>query len=118
MQFLNDPAPTGTRVLVLKGGPDAEREVSIRSGTMVAAALRRAGMEVTEATVDRASSEEIRALRGDVVFPKSMSPARMKENFEIFDFEITDEEIEALTALDRGAAGRQGPDPDTFDVIP
>ena len=56
--------------------------------------------------------------RGDVVFPKSMSPARIKENFEIFDFEINDEEIEALTALDRGAAGRQGPDPDTFDVIP
>ena len=69
MQFLNDPAPAGTRVLVLKGGPDAEREVSIRSGTMVAAALRRAGMEVTEATVDRASPEEIRALLGDVVFP-------------------------------------------------
>ena len=56
--------------------------------------------------------------RGDVVFPKSMHPARMKENFEIFDFEINDEEIEALTALDKGAAGRQGPDPDVFDLIP
>ena len=56
--------------------------------------------------------------RGDIVFPKSVHPQRMKENFEIFDFEINDEEIEALTALDRGAAGRQGPDPDTFDVIP
>ncbi len=56
--------------------------------------------------------------RGDVVFPKSMSPQRMKENFEIFDFEINDEEIEALTALDKGPAGRQGPDPDTFAYIP
>jgi 2,5-diketo-D-gluconate reductase A len=46
-----------------------------------------------------------------------MHPARMKENFEIFDFEINDEEIEALTALDKGAAGRQGPDPDVFDWI-
>ncbi|MCB0924730.1 MAG: aldo/keto reductase, partial [Mycobacterium sp.] len=47
--------------------------------------------------------------RGDVVFPKSMHPKRMRENFEIFDFEINDEEIEALTALDRAEKGRQGP---------
>jgi 2,5-diketo-D-gluconate reductase A len=56
--------------------------------------------------------------RGDVVFPKSMSPQRMKENFEIFDFELNDEEIEALAALDKGEAGRRGPHPDTFAVIP
>jgi len=56
--------------------------------------------------------------RGDVVFPKSSQPQRMRENFEIFDFEITDEEIEALTALDRGEAGRQGPHPDSFDYLP
>ena len=56
--------------------------------------------------------------RGDVVIPKSVHPQRMKENFEIFDFEINDEEIEALTALDRGEAGRMGPNPDTFDFVP
>ncbi len=56
--------------------------------------------------------------RGDIVFPKTVHPARMRENFEIFDFEINDEEIEALTALDRGEAGRLGPNPDTFDWIP
>ena len=55
--------------------------------------------------------------RGDVVFPKSMHPQRIKENFEIFDFEINDEEIEALTALDRGEKGRQGPHPEVFDWI-
>ena len=55
--------------------------------------------------------------RGDVVFPKSMHPQRMKENFEIFDFEINDEEIEALTALDKGEQGRRGPHPDTFEMI-
>ena len=55
--------------------------------------------------------------RGDVVFPKSVNPARMRENFEIFDFEITDEELEALGELNRGEAGRTGPDPDTFDRI-
>jgi 2,5-diketo-D-gluconate reductase A len=56
--------------------------------------------------------------RGDVVFPKSVHPQRMKENFEIFDFEINDEEIEALTALNRGEDGRRGPNPDIFDYIP
>lgn len=55
--------------------------------------------------------------RGDVVFPKSMHPNRMKENFELFDFEINDEEIEALAALDQGEKGRHGPHPDTFDWI-
>lgn len=56
--------------------------------------------------------------RGDVVFPKSIQPKRMLENFEIFDFELGDEEIEALTALDKGEAGRMGPNPDTFAYIP
>ena len=65
----NAPASSGVRVLVLKGGPDAEREVSLLSGTMVAAALRRGGFQVHEATIDRPGSEELRALPGDVVFP-------------------------------------------------
>ena len=56
--------------------------------------------------------------RGDIVFPKSVHPQRIKDNFEIFDFEINDEEIEALTALDRGEAGRRGPNPDAFAYIP
>lgn len=56
--------------------------------------------------------------RGDIVFPKSTHPQRMKENFEIFDFDLGDEEIEALTALDKGETGRMGPNPDTFAYIP
>jgi 2,5-diketo-D-gluconate reductase A len=56
--------------------------------------------------------------RGDIVFPKSIHPQRMKDNFEIFDFDLGDEEIEALTALDKGEAGRMGPNPDTFAYIP
>ena len=56
--------------------------------------------------------------RGDVVFPKSMHAQRIRENFEIFDFEINDEEIEALTALDKGEVGRRGPHPDTFAYLP
>jgi D-alanine-D-alanine ligase len=61
-------------VLVLKGGPDAEREVSLRSGGMVAAALRRAGAQVEEVTIDKPGLDEIRAMPGDVVFPVLHGP--------------------------------------------
>jgi 2,5-diketo-D-gluconate reductase A len=53
--------------------------------------------------------------RGSIIFPKSMSPARMRENFEIFDFELSDDEVRQIDALDRGE--RVGPDPDTFEGI-
>ncbi|AJM78131.1 aldo/keto reductase [Rathayibacter toxicus] len=54
--------------------------------------------------------------RGTIVFPKSVTPARVKENFAIFDFELDDEAMTAITTLDRGH--RTGPDPDTFNMIP
>jgi 2,5-diketo-D-gluconate reductase A len=56
--------------------------------------------------------------RGDIVFPKSVTPQRIKENFEIFDFELSPDDIDALSELDRGEDGRTGPNPDTFDYIP
>jgi 2,5-diketo-D-gluconate reductase A len=56
--------------------------------------------------------------RGDIIFPKSMSADRMRENFAIFDFELADDEMSAITGLDKGEAGRTGPNPDTFDMIP
>jgi 2,5-diketo-D-gluconate reductase A len=56
--------------------------------------------------------------RGDIVFPKSVNPERMRENFEIFDFSLTHDEVAAISAHDQGPSGRQGPDPDTFDHIP
>ncbi len=55
--------------------------------------------------------------RGDIVFPKSTTPARIEENFALFDFELTPEDVAAFTALDRGEDGRTGPNPDTFDRI-
>jgi 2,5-diketo-D-gluconate reductase A len=42
----------------------------------------------------------------------------MKENFELFDFELTGEDLDAIAALDKGDEGRTGPHPDTFDRIP
>jgi 2,5-diketo-D-gluconate reductase A len=56
--------------------------------------------------------------RGDIVFPKTVTPERMRENFDIFDFELSDDDMSRITALDRGEDGRSGPNPDTFDMIP
>jgi len=56
--------------------------------------------------------------RNDIVFPKSVSPARVKSNFEIFDFSLDGDEMTAITGLDRGESGRTGPNPDKFDYIP
>lgn len=56
--------------------------------------------------------------RGDVVFPKSVTRKRIEENFALFDFELSDADVTALTALDKGEAGRTGPNPDEFDYIP
>jgi len=54
--------------------------------------------------------------RGDIVFPKSVTPARIKENIDIFDFELSGEDVEAISALNRNE--RTGPDPDKFDMVP
>ncbi|MGY1811372.1 aldo/keto reductase [Blastococcus sp. SYSU D00820] len=54
--------------------------------------------------------------RGDVVFPKSVTPARMEENFALFDFALDEDAMGDISALDRGE--RTGPDPDTFNYIP
>jgi len=56
--------------------------------------------------------------RGDIVFPKSVTPSRMRENFELFDFELGQDDMDAITALNRGEDGRTGPHPDTFAHVP
>jgi 2,5-diketo-D-gluconate reductase A len=56
--------------------------------------------------------------RRSIVFPKSTTPARIQENFALFDFELDAGQVERIAALDRGEAGRRGPDPDKFAMIP
>jgi 2,5-diketo-D-gluconate reductase A len=50
---------------------------------------------------------------GNIIFPKSVTDSRIRENFDIFDFELTDDDMSAIGALDKGQ--RLGPDPDQFD---
>jgi 2,5-diketo-D-gluconate reductase A len=51
--------------------------------------------------------------RGNIIFPKSVSAARIRENADIFDFELAPDDVEAISALNRNQ--RTGPDPDTFE---
>ncbi|MFH8557717.1 aldo/keto reductase [Streptomyces celluloflavus] len=51
---------------------------------------------------------------GNVVIPKSVTPSRIAENFDVFGFELDDADLSEIAALDKGT--RLGPDPDTFDI--
>ena len=46
-----------------------------------------------------------------------MHAERMEENFAIFDFELSDDDVAAISALDRGENGRTGPNPNTMDWL-
>jgi 2,5-diketo-D-gluconate reductase A len=50
--------------------------------------------------------------RGDIVFPKSVTPDRIRENIDIFDFELSGADVNEITLLNKNE--RTGPDPDKF----
>jgi diketogulonate reductase-like aldo/keto reductase len=50
---------------------------------------------------------------GNVVIPKSVTPARIRENFAVFDVELDPDDVVAISGLDRD--GRTGPNPETFN---
>lgn len=53
--------------------------------------------------------------RKDVVFPKSVTASRVRENFQLFDFELHDDDMREISDLNRDA--RTGPDPDEFNPV-
>ncbi|HET6498673.1 MAG TPA: aldo/keto reductase, partial [Coriobacteriia bacterium] len=52
--------------------------------------------------------------RGVAVIPKSTHPERIRANADLYGFELSDAEMAAIDALDRGEAGRLGKHPDDF----
>ncbi|MFD6201453.1 aldo/keto reductase [Streptomyces rubiginosohelvolus] len=50
---------------------------------------------------------------GNIVIPKSVTPERIRQNIDVFDFELSAADLDAVAALDRGM--RTGPDPDTLN---
>ncbi|MGE5694059.1 MAG: aldo/keto reductase [Candidatus Sericytochromatia bacterium] len=50
---------------------------------------------------------------GNIVIPKSVNPERIASNFDVFDFELSDDDVAAISSLDNGT--RLGPDPRTFN---
>ncbi len=80
------------------------------------------GQVLGEQAIERIASEHARTpaqvvIRwhlqlGNVVIPKSVTPARIEENLDVFSFELDEAEMQQIEALDRGR--RTGPDPDTF----
>jgi len=56
--------------------------------------------------------------RGDIIFPKSTTEARVRENFALFDFTLDEPAMASITALDRGEKGRTGGSPDKMAWVP
>jgi 2,5-diketo-D-gluconate reductase A len=52
---------------------------------------------------------------GNIVIPKSVNPERIASNFDVFDFELSDDDVTSISSLDNGT--RLGPDPRTFNFM-
>jgi 2,5-diketo-D-gluconate reductase A len=98
---------------------DAEHDVATEAWSPLAQGdlLEDGTIETVAAHHDRTPAQTILRWHlqiGNVVIPKSATPERIRENFEIFDFELSEDDMAALARLDTGK--RIGPDPGTFNA--
>ncbi len=108
---------------------DAPREACQRLGIAIEAhsPLGHSGEPLTDQTIARIAAEHDKTVaqvilrwhmqHGIIAIPKSARPERMAENLDAFGFELSADEIAAIDALDRGADGRVGPNPDTYEGV-
>ena len=54
---------------------------------------------------------------GAIVLPKSQNPARIKSNLELFDFELSEEDMAQLRALDRGKGAHEPDAPSVAEML-
>lgn len=100
---------------------NAERGILVEAWSPIAQGLVLTDEELLAIGEEHGKSSAQVALRwhiqrGDIVFPKSSNPGRMAQNLDVFDFELTAEQMARVDALDRGQ--RLGPNPDEFNWIP
>jgi len=98
---------------------DAEHDVATEAWSPLAQGdlLEEGTIETVAAHHDRTPAQTILRWHlqvGNVVIPKSATPERIRENFEVFDFELSEDDMAALARLDAGE--RIGPDPGTFNA--
>jgi 2,5-diketo-D-gluconate reductase A len=97
----------------------AEREIATEAWSPLAQGdlLEDGTIETIAAHHDRSPAQVILRWHlqvGNVVIPKSANPERIRENFELFDFALSEDDMAAIERLDSGE--RIGPDPGTFSV--
>ena len=108
---------------------DAARAASARHGVMIEAwsplgqgtVLQDSVIAAIARTLGKSLAQVVlrwHIQHGHVIIPKSNHEERMRENLDIFDFELSTGEMARIDALDRGEVGRIGPNPDTFAWIP
>ena len=100
---------------------DAEHEIATEAWSPIAQGGVLADPVITDLARTYGKSPAQVVLRwhiqlGNIVFPKSTTPSRVKENFEIFDFELSDTDLALISALNKDE--RTGPNPDEFNYIP
>lgn len=95
----------------------AEREIAIQSWTPLGRGLLSEPVVAEIGTKQGKSPAQVilrwHVQQNLIVFPKTVHPHRMRENMDIFDFELSAEDMAAIDAFD-SADGRGGPDPERW----